>query len=148
MVREVGLGLESLLAAVRYGLGQYLVIQRIREQNMVLPQVVVHVLRHVEADDVTLLRLNVVVDNLLAVAHNLADEEGLDCAFSRYEVRGTRCEITFFRRISLRAILVPRTSYLVPRIIRLVTRSSFLLSREPLPDEVIHRRQQRLLFQS
>ena len=74
VVREVALSLEAFLAAMVHGLGQHLVIQRIREQYLVLLQVEVHVLRHGELHRASVLRLHVVVNHLIAMTDNLADE--------------------------------------------------------------------------
>ena len=77
VVDKIGLGLESRLAGMGHGLGEYLVEGLVLEAESVGPQGVVDILRHGEREVVALVVFHVVEDHLLPLLHDELGQEPL-----------------------------------------------------------------------
>ena len=72
MTGEIGLGLESLFTLMGYCLLQHLGVQRTAKRQAVLREVEVNVLRYRERHLTAVVGFNILEDDFLAMAHNLA----------------------------------------------------------------------------
>ena len=62
---------------MRHRLFQYLVIQFVAETDIILSQVVIHILCHGEIHESAIVSLHMLIDHLLAIADDALDEKGL-----------------------------------------------------------------------
>ena len=72
---EIGLSLETLLAAMRHRLLQDLVVSGVVEGQVVLSQIITDILCHGQVDQFAVVGLHVLIDHLLPIAHHTLDQQ-------------------------------------------------------------------------
>ena len=60
-----------------YGFVQYRIIEGFGKREFVAAKLIIHILRHIHADRLTVFCLQVIEDNLFAVAHHLLYQQTL-----------------------------------------------------------------------
>ena len=78
MVHKIGFSPPAILSTMRHRLSQYLVVKRMMKQDAVLPQVVVHILGHREADGPIILCFHVIIDDFVTMTDDLAQKQGFN----------------------------------------------------------------------